>query len=304
MNPGVVAGISFAGEVMRYAEVEHEQHGSTLRRLGSCRFDFKIADCLASDPDSPNFQTLAEAVAEIFSGTPAHLLSVALDPRLCYAFETSIAVDADDASLTSQVLKELALVADDETPLFVSTGNTGERTLRDGSILSSISVFALPERTRARLKALAESMGVSLVLSTSVNASSAMIGFLEDVFRGTEAGYSILIGDQGEYAEFAICVDGTRTASALAILEDRADGVYALWSFIRRLGLSPANVDTVYMYGEHEHDSPFRDVARQCGATLRLLSPLDVVRLQAGSGGERDLAVYVPCVGAALETGL
>jgi hypothetical protein len=130
-----------------------------------------------------------------------------------------------------------------------------------------------------------------------------MVGFLEDSLRGSESGYSILVGDQGEYAEFAVCVDGKRTTSALVVLEDRADGPYAMWSFVRRLGLSPSDLDTVYLYGERAGESIFRSVPKQCGATLRLLSPLDVVRLQAGTGGEKELAVYVPCVGAALESG-
>ena len=121
MNPGVVAGISFADDVMRYAEVEHEHHGSTLKRLGSCRFDFPVAEALADPQDDERSTTVREAVAEIFSATAAHRLSVAIDPRQAYTFETSIEADADDDALKAQVLKELALVADNETPLFVAT---------------------------------------------------------------------------------------------------------------------------------------------------------------------------------------
>jgi hypothetical protein len=44
----------------------------------------------------------------------------------------------------------------------------------------------------------------------------------------------------------------------------------------------------------------FADIPKQCGATLRRLGPLDVVRLKVGATAT-DLAAYVPCVGAALE---
>ncbi len=286
---------------MRYAEVEHEEHGSMLRRLGSCRFDFDIVDCLASG-NLDDVSTLGDAVAEIFSGTPAHLLSVALDPRLCYSFKTSVAGDANESTMTSQVLKELALVADNETPLFVRTETAGMRTLKDGRTLSHISVLALPESIRDRLKGFADRLGVGLVVTSSVNASSAMIGFLEDALRSAATSFSVLVGDQGTHAEMAVCVRGRRLSSALVIPESSEDAIYALWAFLRREGLSPADMDTIYIYGENERDSAFHAVPRQCGATLRQLSPLDVVRLQAGSGGERELSPYVPCVGAAIET--
>src|SRR5690606_22381617 len=126
------------------------------------------------------------------------------------------------------------------------------------------------------------------------------VGYLEDETRmGREPEYSLLLGDHGDYAEFAICTYGRRRIGGLSIAEDPADGVHALWSFVRRLGISPCDVQVVYLYGSNE-DTPYVDVPKYCGATLRRLGPLDVVRLKAGATAP-DLAGYVPCVGAALK---
>jgi hypothetical protein len=298
MNPGVVAGLSFADRTMRYAEVLHERHGNTLRRLGSCRFDFSVAQSLTRT-DSSDYMTLAEAVGEIFAGTGADLLSIALDPRLCYHFSTSIPFDADESTLTRQVLKELALVADDETPLFVSTESLDRRDLPGGDAVSWVQVFALPETTRSRLRGLADVLGVPIAITSSLDAAASFVGYLEEDTLGVrDTSYSLLLGDHTDYAEFAVCSQGRRRVAGLSMAEDPADGVHALWSFVRRLGLSPADLQTVYLYGDNQ-ETAFADIPKHSGATLRRLGPLDVVRLNAGASAT-DLASYVPCVGAAL----
>lgn len=301
MNPGVVAGISFADDVMRYAEVEHEHHGSTLKRLGSCRFDFPVSEALADPNADERFTTVREAVAEIFSATAAHRLSVAIDPRLAYTFETSIEADADDDALKAQVLKELALVADNETPLFVATESGKSGDLDDVDAPVRVTVFAYPERIRTRLAGLAAAAGARLAVTTAIRSAAGMVSYLEDTLRSREDDFSVVVGDHGTFAEFAVCVHGAPRSSALCLVEDPADGVYGLWSFVRRLQLAPRDLDTVYLYGENEADSVFADIPRHCGATLRRLSPLDVVRLASGGSGPQALAAYVPCVGAALD---
>ncbi len=298
MNPGVVAGISFADDVMRYAEVEHEHHGSTLKRLGSCRFDFPVSEALADPLDDERATTVREAVAEIFASTAAHRLSVAIDPRLAYTFETSIDADADDDALKSQILKELALVADNETPLFVAT-ESAHPDEDDGQV--RVTVFAYPERIRSRLGGLAAAAGARLAVTTAIRSAAGMVSYLEDSLRGREDDFSLVVGDHGSFAEFAVCVHGRPSSRALCLLDDPADGIYGLWSFVRRMNLAPRDLDTVYLYGENEAESVFAEIPRQCGATLRRLSPLDVVRLASGGGGPQALAAYVPCVGAALD---
>lgn len=296
----MVAGLSFADRKLHYAAVRHERSDNILLRLGTCRFDFNVAEGLTRTDSSADFLALAEAVGEIFTDTEAGLLSIALDPRLCYQFSTSVPFDADESSLTRQVLKELALVVDDETPLFVTTESLDRRDLANGDVTSWVQVFALPETTRSRLRGLADVLGVPVVISSSVDSVASFVAYLEgDALVRSDQEYSLLLGDHGDYAEFAICSYGQRRVAGLSINEDPADAVYALWSFVRRLGISPEAIQTVYLYGNNE-DTPLADVSRHCGATVRRVGPLDAVRLKPGASAT-DLAPYVPCVGAALK---
>lgn len=296
MKAVAAAGLSFAGRTMRYAEVERERHGNTLRRLGSCRFDFEAADCLATGGD--NFETLVDATTEIFADSRAELLAVALDPRLCYQFVTAISNEADDELLRNQILKELALVADDETPLYVRTESLELRRGADGGAFSLVQVFAVPETTRARIGRLAEPLGVPLVMETSLRSAASLVGFLEGGYRGREDGFSLLLGHQNDYAEFGVCVHGHCRFAGMAVPEHPADALHAVWSFLRRFDLAPADIESVYVFGDVT-DSPLSAVARHAGAALRKLGPLDVVHVKATETAS-NLDVYVPCVGAAL----
>jgi len=76
------AGIDIYGTVLRYAEVEQRGPRYQLLRLGSCDFDFDIAEAMLQASSPEHIEALTDALNDVFEGSIAARLHVTLHPSI------------------------------------------------------------------------------------------------------------------------------------------------------------------------------------------------------------------------------
>lgn len=303
MEAYLKAGVFLHDDVVRYTEITVDDAGRAgLKRLGSCRFDFSVVSAL-TDGNPELVETLREALTDVFEGSAITEVCIALDPSICYTFHTAVEGDATEESMRRQLLAEIALVSDPETPLHVSSGAIGSTPGSGGGVVSNLQVLAFPDSVRANLDiVLADIPGTRQFYSSVQGAGN----LLKELLRGnaTDAvvdpeAFDIAVGQYETYAEYSVC----RSGQLLHVQHVQTTGdeeiLYYAANLLRTLGAGEASVNRVYLYGEGLTDESRHAFARVLGDT-QLLDPLSVVPASGNPRGAFDGRSFVQCVGVAL----
>ena len=110
------AGIDIYGTVLRYAEVEQRGPRYQLLRLGSCDFDFDIAEAMLQASPPEHIEALTDALNDVFEGSVASRLHVTLHPPTCYSFFTALPVEAPVEERKKRLLRDAALLTRSALP--------------------------------------------------------------------------------------------------------------------------------------------------------------------------------------------
>lgn len=115
MDAQVRAGIDLYGTALRYAEVEQYGERHRLLRLGSCDFDFDVAEALLETGTPEELQTITEALQDVFGGSAARELRVVVHPPRIHSFFAPAPAEENDADREERFRREATLLAQGES---------------------------------------------------------------------------------------------------------------------------------------------------------------------------------------------
>jgi hypothetical protein len=296
------AGIDIVGHSLRYAEVE--QYGARFRllRLGSCDFDFDVAEAVLATSADDHVAMVSEALGDVFSGSVADSVHVTVHPPRCYSFFSPLPKELSPARRNVRLQQEAALVAGTEPSLHITPDAVRSQKLEDGSTVEWVHVLAVEramhERIRNVLGHLSRLRGRLVV---GMHAAASTVARL-DVPPG--AGYSLAIGTYPDHVEYALCRDGAWQFSRYSDAVPPVDVAYFAAHVADRFGLAPREIEALYLYGDDADRSHFPDLEFVFGSKLRPLNPLVILDVdEGGLASDFDVEGYVGCIGAALQQG-
>jgi hypothetical protein len=298
------AAIDIYDRILRYAEVE--QYGSRYRllRLGSCDFDFDVAQEFGSTVDDKNLVTVADALREVFTGSVAASLSVTIHPQRCYSFFSPLAATSDADERKVRLQQEAALLAGTEVPLHITADAVHTQTLRSGAQMDWVHVLAIEERIFQRIDQVAKRLSPPRRrLMVAMHAAASTIGRLQ-IQQDVEADRGPFILAMGWYAghvEYTLCHGERWYFSKHTDAVSSIDAVYFAAAMLDHLHLSPRQVRRLYVYGNAVDLSDFSDLETMFDLDAQKLNPLEVLDLDPGSlDSDFEVEAYVGCIGAAL----
>lgn len=300
------ASIDLQGTVLRYAEVERYGARYRLLRLGSCDFDFDAASELLADEAPPHLDVVADAIADVFEGSSAAHLRVALHPPAGHAFFTPLPADLAPEARRKRLEVEALLLTDAEAShaLRLGADSVYHETLDDGRTLEWYHVFAVSARTQERFEHVLRAFPrAHRRLTTSMSGVAALVAQLETVRpRPDEAPpYSLALGVYDGIVEYTLC-QGVRWRFAhYAHASAPSDVVYYATALLARVGLRPRDVGRLLLYGDAPDPALTALLEAVFGREAAPIDPLAVVDLDPGSlAASFDATGYTPAVGAAL----
>lgn len=302
-----VAGIDIYGDTVRYAEVQSQGEGVyRLRRLGSCDFAFDVADELLHGDDTQHTDVLTNALRDVFAGTEATTLRIALHPTDAYAFFTLVGEATSDAQRQEQMAQEAALLAEVSSPdtLHVTSEAVRTDTLSDGRSVEWMHVLALPTPVQERLAAAVRPLPHERhewLLTTQGTARVAEWMAAREEAPSEATPYTLVIGRYANHAEYVVLQNGSWHFGHHAVTRSPADCAYYGVALLERLDIPFDAVGRVRVYGEDVASADLAPLESVVGTEPAPLDPLPVVGLTpADLQNDIRPEMYVPCVGVTL----
>ncbi len=304
MEAHVRAGIEVQGTVLRYAEVEQYGPRYRLLRLGRCDFDFDVVGELVQVPASPHRQTVAEALADVYAGTVATSLHVALHPLHATSFFSPMPRSTPEDDRLARLKAESALLLGDETAASVrlTADPVGLETLEDGRQVAWVHGLAVPVRLHEPFdQVLAVSPFLQYRFRLSMQAAAAVMGRLHAPPHNGRVTYALALGWYESHVEYVLTRQGDWYFSHHTTVASPSDAAYFALALCHRLGVTPADVDRLYVYGQPVDLAALQPLEMIFRTSPARLNALYAVDLDPGSlDADFDAEAYVPCIGAAL----
>ncbi len=303
MDAQIRTGIDICDSVLRYAEVE--QYGSRFRllRLGSCYFEFDVSREVFSS-DAPTYlKTIGEAVHDVFAGSNASSMHVAVHPPDCLSFFSPVAPSDPPFLREERLRREALLLSDGSASVRLVSQRLLEDRSSDGEIFEWHHGLAVDERVYERLDRIFEALpghGYSVHLSTQ--AAALVAGRLLN--RQDPVGafpLAMAVGGYTGHVEYTLLRRGQWFYSHHVPARSSDDAVFFSVALLQRLGYRPADVGRVYVYGNvlNLAESPLMRMLYPTAPEV--LNPTQVVALDPASlAATFDSEAYVPCIGVAL----
>lgn len=304
MQTEIRAGIDIYRSVLRYAEVERRGPQYRLLRLGSCTFEFDLADALLRDGQPGQHETVRQALDDVFEGSSAAQLHVVLHPPDTYAFHTPVAAQVSTVErrrmLTHQV--EL-LVGEPSEPLHITqTPLYGEQTA-SGERMEWFHALTLPEQAHSYLERLTDGLAArDLQLHSSMGAVARTLTRLYELDSAApEDGLQLGIGVYPTHFEFTLCHGAYWIYSLHAPAGPSANAAYYAVKLLDHLRYHTRDVYRIALYGELGGQHSFDLLSELMDCPVRPLNTLASLDLAPDRLGDDDaqVAAYAPCIGAA-----
>lgn len=306
------AGVSVDGSTLRYAEVEHYGAHRRLLRLGSCAFDFDVMEQVLQSKAPANLKTVGEALRDVFAGSVAAELRVALHPPSCCTFFTPLPADLPERDGRQRLKREAALLMGVKlhAPLHLQADALYAETLGDGSAVEWFHVLALPGATRTRFDGLLRDLPPKQYrFGSSMKGAAAVAARTEP--PGTQkpdAGKPLVVavGWYATHIEYALLHEGTWRFGYHTAPGSPADAVFFTVALLQRIKRKPEEVQRICVYGADVEMERFEAFRHVFGRPPERMNPLDAVEVDAGEAGTPPLAAqfgaeaYAPCIGLAL----
>lgn len=307
MGAYVQAGVDLYESTLRYAEVERNENNYRLLKLGSCEFDFNMADALSDSAQPMYLDTLAEALSDVFSESIASDLHVVFHPSNCYSFFTPLYVDLTEEERKYRLQEEATLLTTQNTPvpLHLTADVVYTETLENGRVIEWFHVLGVEERVHQQLSTVLRSLphaSFRFNLSTRGTANAIeRMAQRENLEINSHAPYTLAIGYYKTHIEYALCRQNRWFFSHHADTNAAVDSVYFALALLRRLKIDRSQVGQVYIYGEDIEAEVFSVLSEVFEGTPEVLNPMEVVALEKKSPGMHFTAeAYVPCIGVAM----
>ena len=302
------AGIDIYGTVLRYAEVEQRGPRYQLLRLGSCDFDFDIAEAVLQASPPEHLEALTDALTDVFEGSVAARLHVTLHPPTCYSFFTALPVEVAAEERKKRLLRDASLLtrSGSPQPLRLTADPVYTETMDDGETVEWFHVLALNERLHARFDRICRMLPQSRHRMTlSMHAVANAVERIER--RGGEgegrqqAPFTLALGWYPTHVEFTLCRHTHWYFSHFSEAAPPADCAYFALALTSRLGLDQDAVGRVFVYGGFKQADDFANLAEVFPAAPEPLNPMQLIDLDQDSmAASFDHAAYAPCLGVAL----
>lgn len=302
----ICAGIDFFGKTLYYAEAERFSGQHRLLRLGSCDFDFDASEVLLGKASSAHLKTLGEALADVFVDSAASTLHVVLHPPVCASFFAPVPAGMDEEARHQHLLREASLLVPARgaaDALRLTTDVLYEEAVAGAEALEWNHVLVMNRQVHSRFDQLMERLPQATYrwcLSTQTAAYAVdHMGWADaSSLRGP---YTLAVGQYPGHTEYACCCDGQWRFGSQARVETDADQAYFALSTLGQMGLTPADVGRVLVYGQPRQDTGTAALEQVMGVRPTAFQLRDLVDLNPESLVTAfDPSAYVPCLGAAL----
>ena len=302
------AGIDIYGTSLRYAEIEQRSSQYHLLRLGSLDFDFDVTDAVLDATAQTSLDTLTDALTDVFEGSSASRLYVAVHPPACYSFFTPLPKNLESEDRKNRLLSEAALLTRSASPqpLRLTADPVFTETLEEENRdVEWFHVLALKERLHTRFDRVFRMLPQSHYRMTlSMHAVAKAMAWVErrsEEAERTDAPFTLAIGWYPTHVEYTLCRDGHWYFSHFIEAEEPANSVYFALLLLDRLNIKTTSVSQVYLYGGHRDLDDFSLLGDLFLTAPALLDPtlhIDLRESQIAGSFSRD--AYAPCIGVAL----
>jgi len=299
------AGIDIYGRVMRYAEVE--QYGARYRllRLGSCDFEFAIGDELFGSRDPEHLATIIEAIRDVFQGSVARELCLAIHPPRGISYFSMAPPDATELVKRAQFEREAKLLTDPTSgDLSLTSELAHAETLPDGDVVEWHQILALPAIVYSSLRTIVRDLSISAAYPMSsmhgiANALNRL--HLKEALCPDDRPLVLAVGYYPTHFEYTVVRHGEWTFCHYTNPGDEADSVYFTLALLRQLGLHPNKVGRIFIYGIVSDIEDFAAMETIFDIVPEKLDAIPIVDLDASSlSSGFDFESYAPCIGISL----
>jgi hypothetical protein len=300
------AGIDIYGTVLRYAEVERHGAGYRLLRLGSCDFDFDVAQDLLRTDAPTHLDVVTEALGEVFAGSAASQLHVALHPPDCYTFFSALPVGLPEAVRRQRLQQEALLLGatGEGAPLRFSEDALHQEEGDAEGRAEWFHVLALPEQTWMRFDRLMRSstFRTRYRLGMSTQGAAQAVGHIERTAEhASRPPLTLAIGWYPDHVEYVLCREGQWYFSHYTPASAPTDCAYFAVALLERLKLPTTAIGRIFIYGVRAAMSGFASLQAIFRQAPERLNPVRLVDLDPDSLADSfDAEAYAPCIGLAL----
>ncbi len=304
MESNIHAGIELDGPVLRYAEVERVGGQARLLRLGECDFPFDPFVALR-DGDAEGMDILQEALGDVFSGSQADGLRLALHPSKVLTWLAPFPKTLAYAERNARLRRETALMAGGaEAPemnltmqaLYTAPGAAGEA-------VDWVQVVALPREMQSRVEQASRALarpGSRVGLSTQGTAT--VVGALGRMATA-EPDKPIVcgLGLYADFTEYIVVRDGNPVLSSAGEALRGTDALFVLLRLLKQLGQGAHQVGGLYVYGSAANRDTVAALPSVFGSPARPINPLRTLMVEDPDAADPyEASAYAPCVGVAL----
>lgn len=318
------AAVELSGRTLRYAEVEAGPRrpdldappgaapGPRLLKLGAADFDFDLGAAILEPAGPTHLETISAAMAEMFADSRAESLSMVVHRWQATSFFAPLPAGMPAADRFEQVRQEAAMLAGarDARPVRV-TATPVRSEMVDGKAYHWHHVIRLPEAIHARASFMARQIGESVEhrFIDATGAAAAVASRLRpaEEMRDGDASpesvpFALSVGVYGDRFETAITRGDTWYFGHSGIAADGADAAYFGAALLEQLGLRPADVGRLYVYGEDASSAVVTSFEGLLGTTAVPLDPMGLFPYARSQARPEALAAFAPVVGSALRS--
>ena len=309
-----LAVVALSGREMRYAEVAPAPDGGSPRllRLGTCDFDAD-AEAAVFGADAPaTLATLADALRDVFSGSQARSLVVAVAAPDSTAFFTPLPAGLAATERDEQIRQETALLADvaPGAPVRVRAVPVRAEAAFDGTPDGArlwYHVLHVPEVAHRRLGTLAAALGAaSYDLADASRAATAVVRALLPDAAGAVPSVALIVGAYARHTEVAVVRGGEFVFGHFGPGATPEDTAYYALAALEAAGHDAASIGQIYATGDALANRPAGVPARLsvlADLTGTAAVPLNAIGLfgrPVDGATAWELAAFAPVLGAAL----
>lgn len=299
------AGIDIYGRNLRYAEVERYGSRYRLLKLGSCDFEFDVVEEVLANPEATGVGAVSEALQDVFAGSIAASLHIAVHPPGCYSFFSPLPAGADTAERKGRIQQEAAILAGTDELLHLTADAVRSQQIEQGDQIDTVDwvhVLAIEDLVQNRIGEIVEHLPQPRRrMMVSMHAAAATIGRMRllDWEPSDRGPYSVAIGWYPDHVEYVVCRENRWHFSKYTDAVSPIDAAYFILEALDRFSIHPHEVEQVFLYGNDADPSSFSDLETAFELPVRRLNPLSVLDLDPDSLSPDFAAeAYVGCIGA------
>lgn len=308
MDAHARASIDLQGTQLRYAEIEHYGAGRYhLLRLGTCDFDFDVAQAILETGAPAHLRALTDALREVFAGSQASQLRVVLHPPYSHTFFSSTPSRWSVGERRQWFRQELAWLHDAEQDLHLTAEPLHtERPERVAEPVTWHHILAIPQATHDRVLALLRGFTQAQQhLSVSMQGVAATVRQLEahapTLEARAQAPYALALGWYPTHLEYTLCHGDRWVFSHHSAAGPPANSFFYAVTLLQHLRLPPQAVGRVFLYGEGASLQDFALGEGIFGVRPERLDPIAALDLEREAlDPSFDTSPFAPCIGVAL----